>query len=365
MINNNQNIVSANSNDNQKADRVLIGVDTHSKFYVVCRQFDAQTPQAPQRLHPIEMVSFASKQLALAHEVCVIYEAGPFGFGLARELIAQGINCLVAVPKKLDPYSRKVRTDKTDVRELVSDLDRYLRGNKHALRVVRIPTLEEEVVRARNRQRDALCREQRAMASRGRTLLLQFGEQVSNHWWKEKQWVGLASKNSWPKGIAAMLERYRTAILNLKELIEPLEKVIVQDAPEELPRGMGKLTFCLLLREVMNWQRFQTRRQVGGFTGLCGGVLQSGNTRLDTKITKVGHKRIRTLLVELAWRMLRYQPDCALIRKWAPRLAAAGKNKSRRKQIVVAIARQLAIDIWKWQTGRTTSAALAWKMVAA
>jgi transposase len=127
---------------------------------------------------------------------------------------------------------------------------------------------------------------------------------------------------------------------------------------------MGKLTFVLLLHEVLTWSRFKTRRQVGGFTGLCGGVLQSGTSHQDLSITKSGHTRMRTLLVEMAWRMLRYQPNCHLVQKWAPRLAACGTNKARRKQIIVALARQLAVDIWKWQTGLTTPEALGWNMVS-
>jgi transposase len=119
----------------------------------------------------------------------------------------------------------------------------------------------------------------------------------------------------------------------------------------------------LLLHEALNWERFKTRRQVGGFTGLCGGVQQSGNSRQELSITKSGHKRMRTLLVEMAWRLLRFQPDSALVKKWAPRMEACGKNKSRRKQIIVAMARQLAVDMWKWQTGRISPEQLGWTMV--
>jgi transposase len=360
--NNTESIALKKSGNRELADRMLVAVDTHAAYHVVGRQIDSAAPQPTQRVLPQSFVAFALKQLTLAREVHVVYEAGPFGFTLARTLLAHGIKCLVVTPKKLDPYHKRVRTDKTDTRELLADLDRYVRGNTRALRVVRIPTVEEELLRARNRQRDALCRDSARVAARGRTLLLHFGYRVSNMWWKQQAWDRLST--TVPQDILHMLEQYRTVILELQKLIKPLEKTITADAPKALPVGMGKLTFALLLREVLTWDRFKTRRQVGGFTGLCGGVLQSGSTRQDLSITKAGHRRMRTLLIELAWRMLRYQPQCGLVKKWAPRLAACGKNKSRRKQIIVALARQLAVDIWKWQTGRTTPQALGWALGA-
>jgi transposase len=364
MNTNNQNSSVCQTNSNpQIAQRMLIALDTHARYYVMARQLDSATPPPLQCISPQQFVAFALKQKSLAQQICVAYEAGPFGFGLARQLIAEGIECLVVAPKKLDPYSKKVWTDKTDVRELLSDLDRYLHGNVRALRPVRIPTPEQEMARAQSRQRDAFCRDLHRQAARGRMLLLQFGRHQSNHWWKPRHWSAL--KPTLEPQLIELLERLRSSIDALRKLIRPLEAILVQSAPKELPVGMGKLTFVLLLREVCSWQRFKTRRQVGGFTGLCGGVSQSGSVRQELSITKVGHRRMRTLLIELAWRLLRYQPQCRLVQKWWPRLSAADKNKRRRKQIIVAMARQLAIDIWKWQTGATTPEQLGWAVKTA
>lgn len=359
MKNNNVSNMTVNNLNRQTCDRILLAVDAHASFYVISRKIDATLAQAPKRIFPEEFVGFAEKQKELAKEIHVVYEAGCFGFSLARELLAKGINCYVVAPKKLDPYSKQVRTDKSDVRELLSDLDRYLSGNTRALRVVRIPTVQEELVRAEGRQRDQLCKDLRRLATRGRCLLLQFGTRVSNQWWTSSRWTKIRPKVAAPE-IVEMLERLRAAIEHLAELIGPLERKLVNTAPKKLPVGFGKLTFVLLLREVINWSRFKTRRNVGGFTGLCGGVLQSGSCRQDLGITKAGHTRLRTLLIELAWRFVRFQANCPLIKKWQRQLQKAAKNKSRRKQIIVAIARQLAIDIWKWQTGRATPEQLGW-----
>jgi transposase len=346
----------------QQYDNILLAIDTHAEWQSVARQIDS-TPQGSQKMRQSALLDFAAKQTKLARKVYAVYEAGPFGFGLCRQLRALGVECYVVRPKKLDPYCKRVQTDKTDSQELLQDLDRYVRGNKRALAVIRIPTEEQEMKRSVARQRDALCRDLRSMAARGRGLLLYYGIRVSNHWHKACHWTGLQKQIN-PQ-LQAILQSYKTLIEAMAAQIRPLEAQLAQAAPKELPLGFGALTFELILREILSWDRFSKRRQVGGFMGLCGGVSSSGSVHINLRITKVGHKRLRTLLVELAWRMNRFQPNCPLIRKWGRILKAPHAAKSKRKQAIVAVARQLAVDIWKWQTGRTTPEALGWIMKGA
>jgi len=63
-------------------------------------------------------------------------------------------------------------------------------------------------------------------------------------------------------------------------------------------------------------------------------------------ISKAGNKRVRALLVELAWSWLRYQPDSALSQWYSRRFAAAGKRM--RRVGIVALARRLAIALWRY-----------------
>jgi hypothetical protein len=69
------------------------------------------------------------------------YEAGPFGYGLHRELTALGTTNYVIRPRDWDEYGQKVKTDRRDARRLVLELDRYVAGNHAAFCVVRVPTL--------------------------------------------------------------------------------------------------------------------------------------------------------------------------------------------------------------------------------
>ena len=79
------------------------------------------------------------------------------------------------------------------------------------------------------------------------------------------------------------------------------------------------------------------------------------NQRLGS-ITKVGSPRIRTLIIEMVWRLLLFQPNYAPIVQWDE--ALRGNNKALKKKAVVAVGRRLLIDIWKMRTGRTSAQAL-------
>ena len=67
---------------------------------------------------------------------------------------------------------------------------------------------------------------------------------------------------------------------------------------------------------------------------------------------------IRPILIECAWRLLYFQPNYRLVRKWRSALSKARNTGARRKQIIVALARQFAVDWWRIRTGRTTPEAL-------
>jgi len=140
-----------------------------------------------------------------------------------------------------------------------------------------------------------------------------------------------------------------------------VERDLEATAPKQLPKGFGKLSFVLLARLLCNYQRFKSRRHIAGFTGLCGGVSASGPYHLDLSINKAGSPRIRALLIELAWRMIYWQPNYTGLKTWK-RLGGARAAKRRRKVALVAVGRQLVVDVWRWQTGLVTAEQLGWQM---
>ena len=82
-------------------------------------------------------------------------------------------------------------------------------------------------------------------------------------------------------------------------------------------------------------------------------------------ITKHGNVRLRTALVERAWRLVVWQRDCALVKKWWPVLGSPRATKAARKKAIVAMARQMAVDLWRWRTGRVQPEQLGWTMMGA
>jgi transposase len=346
-----------------KIQTLKLGLDIHADSIVVVRILDHSAPQPAQKFGPVRFREWVETQLSLAEEVHSCYEAGPFGFGLHRQLLKMGIKNVVVQPVCLDEHHKGVNHDKSDAKELALRLDRYVAGNTHALATVRVPTPEQEQARIHSRQREQLRREVQRVAAQGRGLLLSQGYREKKSWWKKRRWEDLQPKLSgW---LVEPLEVFRRVLATLSTELGRLTSALECAAPATRPKGLGELSYEVIRREIGDWERFQNRRQVGSYTGLCGGISSSGASHRLLPITKHGNVRLRTALIELAWRLVYWQRDCKLVKKWWPVLASSQATRAKRKKVIVAIARQLAVDLWRWQTGKIQPADLGWQMVGA
>lgn len=107
---------------------------------------------------------------------------------------------------------------------------------------------------------------------------------------------------------------------------------------------------------------FGRARQVSSYTGLCPGEYSSGSKRVPGSVTKHGNPRLRASLVELAWRLVRFQPTYPPISKRLDILRRGAKaTGSARKKAIVAVARQLAVDLWRLHTGQCTAEKLGFQ----
>jgi transposase len=111
-------------------------------------------------------------------------------------------------------------------------------------------------------------------------------------------------------------------------------------------RAIGPKGAWVLVKEVFGWRRFANRRELAGCVGLAPTPYASGDSQIEQGISKAGNKRARALLVELAWSWLRWQPDSALT-QWFNRRFAGGGKRMRRVGII-ALARKLAIALWRY-----------------
>ena len=157
-----------------------------------------------------------------------VYEACGFGFSLQRKLSALGIKCHVVCPQKLDEQNRRVKTDGLDAKALCLKLDRFVQGNRDALAMVRVPSEEEEQLRAIHRQREQLVKARKQLEAQGRSLMVNHGLEPVQNWWKKctvcrsavPGWMKELLANSQPI-LLALEERSGRSLCNCKAAAGP------------------------------------------------------------------------------------------------------------------------------------------------
>jgi transposase len=344
----------------KKARTIKLGVDVHLDLYVVVRVIDGGTPQPPQRFKPQAFLLWCAKQLTLAEKVFTCYEAGPFGYSLHRRLEKMGVTHYVIRPRDWDEYSQKVKTDKRDALAMALCLDRYVGGNRAAFCVVRVPTEVEEQQRSLSRQRQSLLQEKQRLAAQGRSHALYYGGHLQGEWWREADWQ--RTRPELPAIVVNLLEPLRRLLAAVEAELKARTQELVAAAPAGLPVGLGPMTSQILEREVVDWDRFQNRRQVASYTGLCPREDTSSQRRFQGSINKHGNRRLRPALVEGAWRLLLFQPDYRAVQKWGAALRERQSGPSRRKKLIIALARTFAVDWWRVRTGRCQAQELGLKL---
>jgi transposase len=98
--------------------------------------------------------------------------------------------------------------------------------------------------------------------------------------------------------------------------------------------------------EYFGWRQFHNRKEVAALAGLTPMPYASGDSSRDQGISKAGNRRIRTLMLQIAWGWLRYQPHSALSVWFNTRFALGGKRM--RRIGIVALARRLLIALWRY-----------------
>ena len=330
-----------------------LGLDVHLEFIMAVAQRDHASPQAPRKFTPDQLVAQVQKWVAEGLVVYSVQESCGFGFVLHRALVAAGAQSFLITPIALNG---KRKTDKLDARALGLRLSRWVDGNQDELAPIRIPTLTEQHAREGTRRRQFLAREIRALANRGHGQVAEYCHvKLPHHWWGPRLWQKLATLDPWVLGV---LEKLRDLILALETQLHELRAQLltrVQDQPR--PKGLGELTLVTLDAEVCDWGRFHNRKQIGSYTGCCPGEHSSGGQRSVGSIDRMGNGRVRALLVEAVWRFLKWQPGWKAAQRMKIKL---GAGTAMKKKTVIALARQLAVDLWRWRTGRCTMADLGW-----
>ena len=307
----------------------------------------------------LECIAKAKARCGLAPEARVhsCYEAGRDGFWLHRWLIEQGIDNIVvdSASIEVNRRARRAKTDRLDADKLLSMLIRYHADEPRVWSVVRVPTPEQEDARRAHRELGRLGHERTAHINRIRALLVLNNlrvKYVGGRLW-QRWWTGHAQELA--PGVRAEIERESARLLLVKKQMDTIEagqrQAVAAGSEAQVARlarlrGIGMSSGWVLAKELFGWRRFRNRREVAGCLGLTPSPYASGESETEQGISKAGNRRVRTLMVELAWSWLRYQRESELS-KWFNRRFAGGGKRMRRIGIV-ALARRLAIALWRY-----------------
>ena len=114
-------------------------------------------------------------------------------------------------------------------------------------------------------------------------------------------------------------------------------------------KSLGPALSSTLTREVY-YRQFANRRQVASYIGITPSAYDSGDGRRSQGISKAGNGRARVAMIEAAWLWLRHQPESALSLWFRDR--TQGQTGRQRRVMIVALARKLAIALWRYlETG--------------
>lgn len=355
----------------------FVGLDVHADTIAVAI---AETGGEVRSLGTIanrpESVRKLVGKLGPVKQVKACYEAGPTGYVLYWQLTQLGVACEVIAPGLVPAKaSDRVKTDRRDAEKLA----RCYRAGE--LTAVWVPDEAHEALRDLVRAREAAKKDQLKARHRLGKFLLRHGRRPEGikAWTKQHlEWIGTHVHFDQP-ALEATLEDYLSEVKHAAERIIKLEKAMdeaVQQTPPEIRaviealqalRGVAQTTAATIVSELGSLSRFESPRQLMGYSGLVAREHSSGNRIQRGSITKTGNAHLRRVLVEAAWAyqhrpnvtgyLLRRQKSLALsedvkgiawkaqhrLNKRYKSFAARGKNKN---QIVTALGRELLGFIW-------------------
>jgi transposase len=323
----------------------------------------------------------AVKAAAEIKRIVVAFEAGRDGFWLARWLQPYGIETYVIHPTSVavSREHRRAKTDRLDTEHLKRVVLGWLRGEPDHCRMVAIPTVEEEDAKRPSREREALVRECTRIVNSMKACLARFGVRGFKPTLRkaEARLQALVTPEGVrlpPLTLAEML-RSIARLRSLREQIRAIEQariVRLKEAPATRTNlmvtliasvtGIGIETADTLVQEVLV-RNLRDRKALARYAGLTGSPDESGNRRREKGLARAGNARVRRIMIQLAWRFLRFHPHSGLTTWFKARTAESGR--STRKTMIVALARKLLIVLWRMVTIGEIPAALTLRHAAA
>lgn len=343
---------------------IMIGCDLHDRSMLI--RFAVGTEEPQQQLHTNDvagrrrminaLLRLAKKRAASG--IVFAYEASGLGFGLCDELHEAGIECHVLSPTHLPktPKSAKLKTDAKDAQMILEQVRGHvLAGNQ--LPVVWTPPQrlrdDRELIRARVDVADELTRVKVKIGSMLKRYPLKIASPTGSRW--TKKFVAYVRKEILPEmdpAVATKLEclfdRFEMFLAEQNKLDKGIERLAKTDRYKrayaklrQLP-GVGRLVAMTFLTEMGDLTRFENRREIAAYLGLCPSSHESGeaNNRKG-RITRQGPSRLRKVLCQAAWTSIVHSESAAA----DYHRIKQGQSK-RTKKAIVALMRKLGVKMW-------------------
>lgn len=301
----------------------------------------------------------------------VVYEAGPCGYGLARELRGAGYRCEVIAPSMIPSKpGERVKTDRRDALKLAS----LARAGE--LVAVSIPDERDEAMRDLSRARLNAVRARLKARQQLKALLLRHDRRYCGRSsWTAAHERYLAEISFAHAAQDIAFAEYRQAVGEGEARVQRLTQVLAQQvegwrmhpvvSAVMALRGLDLVGASTVIAELGDLKRFAHPRELMGYLGLVPREHSSGSKRTQGAITKSGNGHVRRVLIEAAWnyryparlskrQQLRQEGQPPSIRAiaWRAQLRLAHRYRRlsarglQHNKICVAIARELAGFIW-------------------
>jgi len=315
------------------------------------------------------LVRWRDEAVKAGHEIdriVVACECGRDGFWLVRWLTARGLEAYAihAASIAVSREHRRAKTDRLDTELLKRAFLGWLRGEAGHCSMVTIPTCEEEDAKRPSRERETLMKERTRLINAMKGDLTRLG--INNFNPKLRDAPTKLEALRTPEGtpiprntlakLLRDLERLRLVVAQVKA-IEAARLERLESSPRDKPHamvlqlarvvGIGIETADMLVREILS-RKLRDRRAVARYAGLTGAPDESGSKRREKGLAKAGNARVRRGMIQLAWRLLKFQKDSALVQWYRERTSDC--RGGTRKTMIVALARKLLVALWRLVT---------------
>ena len=334
-----------------KGQNIFVGIDVHLKTWAVTVLTESGYKKTFTQASDSKALFEHLKKNYPGGKYRAVYESGFSGYSSCYELRDLGVDCIVTHAADV-PTSQKERLSKTDPTDSAKLARELLNGS---LKAIYLPPKERLGDRELLRTRQTYMKDMSRTKARIKHLLhtngVQYPEQFKNkrsHWsrrfikWLQEEVKMLSGNRTSLDVLIFELLHQRETLLKINRLVRELSKSeAYKEAYGRLIRipGIGLITAMTILTEIISPDRFSSQKKFIAYLGLIPTMNNSGDTVTNGEITPRGNQRLRMMMIESAWTIIRFDRGMA---------SAFGRycQFMKKNMAIIRIARKLAGKVW-------------------